>query len=126
MQLKTKVNNLTAQTSTNVEKRVRELVGLFQATRPELSESVVNRMVSTSIAYAKDLLRGKSAELYGLSLDYAIATLRDPKIDRREKNMLVLKVLGHMLPTEVTVTAGEESKPIMFNMSRPGQNEASS
>lgn len=102
-----------------IEKEVEELVALLKFEKPELTQSELRGIVSSATRYAKELLKGKAAELYGLSLDWAINILKDPNASVRDKKDVVLKILGHMLPTQVMVTGDESSKPILFAMERP-------
>ena len=117
--LPTEMNKLAYADQEKIDGEIRELVGLLKYERPELTKDQLQGIISSATRYAKELLKGRAAELYGMSLDWAIATLKDPKANPKDKKDVVLKVLGHMLPTQVTVAGDEDSKPILFQMARP-------
>lgn len=104
-----------------VERKVKEMVILMKETRPEMTMNDMDMVTKAAIRYAKEVLKGKAAVLYGMSLDWAIDALKDSKNDIRIKKDIALKVLGHCMPQEITMTGveGEAVQPILFQMARP-------
>lgn len=106
-----------------MERKVKDLTKLMAENRPDISAKDLEIIGRAAIVYAKEMLKGKAAVLYGMSLDWAISALQDDKISERTKKDIVTKVLGHCLPTTVTINGGEEeegAQPIVFAMARPG------
>ena len=103
-----------------VEERVTEMVRLMKKTHPTVTDEDMKMIQRAAVKYAKETLKGKAAVLYGMSLDWAITALSDEDMDLRTKKDLVIKVLGHCLPTEVHLSGGDDTtQPILFTMERP-------
>jgi hypothetical protein len=104
-----------------MEAKTKELVRLMAENRPDITAKDLDIIGKAAIKYAKEILKGKAAVLYGMSLDWAIDALQDNDISERTKKDIVTKVLGHCLPTTVTIgVEDEETQPILFQMARPG------
>lgn len=104
------------------DKEVREFYALLIKEQPDINVAETKAMVKAATKYAKKILKGKAAKLYGLSLDEAIKWMESPDTDPKLKRDIMIKVLGHCMPTEIHISGGDEDdgkKPIVFQMSRP-------
>lgn len=94
---------------------------------PDINPLDVSAMSRAATRYAKQIIKGKAAELFGLSLETAINWLKDPEVPINYKRDIVVKVLGHAMPQNITLNAMDheegEARPIVFQMARPQASE---
>lgn len=124
-ELKVVQKNLTKLRDEQIESDVRELVALIRKEKPLITKEEMGVLSRVATQYGKELVKGKVAELYGLSVDYAIKTLKgsDEDTNPRDKKDIALKVLGHCMPQNVHTDSAEVGKRIMFMMTRPQKVE---
>lgn len=94
---------------------------------PDINPLDVAAMSRAATRYAKQIVKGKVAELFGLSLDTAIQWLKDPEVPMNYKRDIIVKVLGHSLPQNITLNTMDaedgEARPVVFQMARPAAEE---
>ncbi len=96
---------------------------------PNIDPLDVSAMSKAATRYAKQIIKGKAAELFGLSLETAIQWLKDPEVPMNYKRDIIVKVLGHAMPQNITLNAldveGDEgTRPIVFSMARPAESNS--
>lgn len=105
---------------------VMEFYKIILESMPSVDPLDIQAMATAATRYAKQIVKGKTAELFGLSLDTAIKWLRDDDVPMNYKRDIIVKVLGHSLPQNIqlnTIDENEESRPVIFQMTRPAVME---
>jgi hypothetical protein len=104
---------------------IQAIVATIQNQPVKVSKVDVNAILDAVQEHDKELLLKGAKGLYGMSMSWALDKMNSDKAEDEEfKRDIALKVLGHSMPSEVTLHDAEAKNAprLIIKMERPGDH----